>query len=71
MICLQVAEVTFNLWYRLSEEVFKYNDDLLNAIFQPYVERLLTSLCRHLQMEPDHVSFRFGSFAYFFFSSIS
>jgi transportin-3 len=52
----QVAGITFNLWYRLSEELYQKNNDALTALFKPYVERLIGALCRHCQMEPDHVS---------------
>jgi len=49
----EVPDITFNLWYRLGEELFTRNDDALIAVFRPYVERLLLALCRHCQMEPD------------------
>nr|CAD7459047.1 unnamed protein product [Timema tahoe] len=50
----EVAEITFNLWYRLSEELYQKNNDSLTSLFKPYVERLIQALCRHCQMEPDH-----------------
>ncbi|GFG31613.1 hypothetical protein Cfor_03192, partial [Coptotermes formosanus] len=50
----EVAGITFNLWYRLSEELYQKNNDALTALFKPYVERLIGALCRHCQMEPDH-----------------
>ncbi|XP_067009893.2 transportin-3 isoform X2 [Anabrus simplex] len=50
----EVAEITFNLWYRLSEELYQKNNDTLTLMFKPYVERLIAALCRHCQMEPDH-----------------
>lgn len=50
----EVAEITFNLWYRLSDEVYQKNSEGLTKLFQPYIERLVTALCRHAQMEPDH-----------------
>lgn len=50
----EVAEITFNLWYRLSEEVYQKNSQGLTELFRPYIERLVTALCRHAQMEPDH-----------------
>ncbi|KAL0267137.1 UNVERIFIED_CONTAM: hypothetical protein PYX00_009490 [Menopon gallinae] len=50
----EVAEITFNLWYRLSEDLYEKNDDSLTLVFKPYVERLIESLCRHSRMEPDH-----------------
>lgn len=50
----EVAEITFNLWYRLSEELYQKNNDALTFHFRPYIERLLTGLYRLSQMEPDH-----------------
>lgn len=50
----EVAEITFNLWYRLSEEVYQKNSKFITDMFKPYIERLITALCRHVQMEPDH-----------------
>jgi transportin-3 len=50
----EVAEITFNLWYVLSEELYQKNSKELTELFRPYVERLITALCRHCQMEPDH-----------------
>lgn len=50
----EVAEITFNLWYRLSEELYVKNSDALTGVFKPYVERLIAALCHHCQMEPDH-----------------
>ncbi|CAH1098691.1 unnamed protein product [Psylliodes chrysocephalus] len=49
----EVAEITFNLWYVLSEELYQKNNKELTELFRPYVERLVTALCRHCQMEPD------------------
>uniref|UniRef100_T1JHK8 Transportin-3 n=1 Tax=Strigamia maritima TaxID=126957 RepID=T1JHK8_STRMM len=49
----EMAEITFNFWYRLSELLYKKNNDHLNSIFKPYIERLITALCRQCQMEPD------------------
>ncbi|XP_073827400.1 transportin 3 [Musca autumnalis] len=49
----EVAEITFNLWYRLSEELFQRNNDKLTAHFKPHIERLLGALYRLTQMEPD------------------
>ncbi|XP_059471505.1 transportin-3 [Neocloeon triangulifer] len=50
----EVAEITFNLWYRLSELLYVKNQEDLSAIFVPHVERLIVALCRHCQIEPDH-----------------
>lgn len=55
----EVAEITFNLWCRLSEELYKQNNDTLTISFKPCIERLIASLCRHSRIEPDHVSFIF------------
>lgn len=50
----EVAEITFNLWYLLSEELYQKNNKTVTELYRPYVERLVTALCRHCQMEPDH-----------------
>ncbi|KAG1670798.1 Transportin-3 [Nymphon striatum] len=49
----EIAEVTFNFWYRLSEVLYQKNDSNLNAIFCSYTERLITSLCYHCNLDPD------------------
>ncbi|KAI9585971.1 transportin-3 [Glossina fuscipes] len=49
----EVAEITFNLWYSLSEELFQRNNDTLTAHFKPHIERLLGALYRLAQMESD------------------
>jgi len=49
----ELPDVTFNLWYRLSEELYTRNDDALVAVFKPQVERLIMCLWRHCHMEPD------------------
>ncbi len=48
-----MPDITFNLWYRLSEELYHRDDEALTALFKPYVERLIVCLGRHCQMEPD------------------
>ncbi|KAM3963766.1 transportin 3 [Aphomia sociella] len=50
----EVAEITFNLWYRLSEEVYQSDYQPLTDAFKPHVERLIEALARHCQCEPDH-----------------
>ncbi|XP_075974870.1 transportin 3 [Anticarsia gemmatalis] len=50
----EVAEITFNLWYRLSEEVYQRDYQTLTDAFKPHIERLLEALARHCQCEPDH-----------------
>ncbi len=49
----EIPDITFNLWYRLSEEVYQRGDGALTCLFAPYIERLIVALCRHCQMEPD------------------
>ena len=55
-LCFQVAEVTFNFWYRLSEALFKTEDDDKIALFRPYFETLIEALCVHCRLESDAVS---------------
>ncbi|ESO89343.1 hypothetical protein LOTGIDRAFT_177445 [Lottia gigantea] len=50
----EVAEITFNFWYRLSEEMYQKNDVGLNELYKPYVQRLIVALSRHCQLDPDH-----------------
>ncbi|KAJ8730493.1 hypothetical protein PYW08_001906 [Mythimna loreyi] len=52
----EVAEITFNLWYRLSEEVYQRDYQPLTDSFKPHIERLIEALARHCQCEPDHTS---------------
>jgi len=51
----ELPDVTFNLWYRLSEELYSRNDEKLICVFKPYIEKLMLCLSRHCQMEPDMV----------------
>lgn len=48
-----MAEITFNLWYRLSEDLYHRDYQPLNDAFKPHVERLIEALARHCQCEPD------------------
>lgn len=52
----QVVEISFNFWYRLGEHLYKMNDPALHRVFRPFIQRLLHSLARHCQLDPDHVS---------------
>ncbi|KAK3517940.1 hypothetical protein QTP70_027900 [Hemibagrus guttatus] len=52
----EVVEISFNFWYRLGEHLYKTNDPALHGVFKPYIQRLLHSLARHCQLDPDHVS---------------
>ncbi|XP_064490151.1 transportin-3-like [Ornithodoros turicata] len=49
----EVAEITFNFWYRMSEVVYKEDNDSLNACFERYIQLLIVALCRHCQLDPD------------------
>ena len=53
---LQVAEVTFNYWYKLSEDLYNKDSTQLNEVYKPFIQRLIVALCQHCQMDPDHVS---------------
>ncbi|XP_038065636.1 transportin-3-like [Patiria miniata] len=50
----EVAEITFNFFYRLSEILYKRRQDKLNEIYRPYIERLVNALSTHCQMDSDH-----------------
>ncbi|XP_066264625.1 transportin-3-like isoform X2 [Branchiostoma lanceolatum] len=50
----EVAEITFNFWYRLSEVLYKRDSTNLNTIFKPYFQRLINSLSEHCRMDEDH-----------------
>lgn len=50
----EVAEITFNMWFRLSEDLYNRNNDTLSTHFKPYIERLIAALYKHSQMEADH-----------------
>ena len=52
----ELPDVTFNLWYRLSEELYTRNNEELTAVFKPQINKLIASLARHCQIEPDTVS---------------
>ena len=41
------------MWYRLSEELLRINDNQLSELFKPYVQRLLSHLCVHCQLDED------------------
>lgn len=56
----EVAEISFNFWYNLSELIYRMADDELNEQFSPYVQRVIISLCKHIQLDPDLVSLYFS-----------
>ena len=45
-----------DIWYRLSEILYKRDSKILNEIYRPYIERLIHSLGVHCQMDSDHAS---------------
>lgn len=49
----QIVEITFNVWYRLSEELLRLDESQLSEVFKPYVQRLITHLCVHCQLDED------------------
>lgn len=52
----QVAEITFNMWFQLSEELYQRDYQPLTDSFKPHIERLVGALARHCQCEPDHTN---------------
>ena len=49
----KVAEITFNLWYRLSEELLKMECVENARIFKPYIAKLISHLCVHCRLDED------------------
>ncbi|XP_059139993.1 transportin-3-like isoform X2 [Physella acuta] len=50
----EVGEITFNFWYRLSEELYQRNNQELTDAFKPYIQNLVLALCQHCHMDEDH-----------------
>ncbi|XP_050524422.1 transportin-3 [Daktulosphaira vitifoliae] len=50
----EVLLITFNLWFRLSEELYKIHNDNLTELFKPYFEQLISALYKHCMIETDH-----------------
>lgn len=50
----EVAEITFNMFFKLSEDLYNRNNDTLTSHFKPYIERLIHALFKHCQMEADY-----------------
>jgi transportin-3 len=50
----ELAQITFSVWYKLSEELYQKNDDSHSAIFENYIERLIEALFKHCQLDSDH-----------------
>ncbi|KHJ94471.1 hypothetical protein OESDEN_05596 [Oesophagostomum dentatum] len=62
-----LIEMTFNIWYRLSEGLFSFEDDQHIEKFKPYVQRYLAALYRHCRYdtEEEGIPDRDGDFADF------
>lgn len=50
----EVAQVTFNVWYKLSEELYNKENEQLTRLFERYIERLIEALFKHCQLDADH-----------------
>ncbi|KAK0395025.1 hypothetical protein QR680_001072 [Steinernema hermaphroditum] len=51
---LQLLDMTFNVWYRLSEYLFQgIDDDDVLSVFKPYVKRYLQALLKHCRYEAE------------------
>ncbi|KAG5683629.1 hypothetical protein PVAND_012902 [Polypedilum vanderplanki] len=65
----ELAQITFSVWYKLSEELYQKNDDNHTAIFENHIERLIEALFKHCQLDADHEGLineedTFGEFRY-------
>ena len=50
---VQVAEITLNLWYRISEELLKMDCRETTELFRPYIATLISHLCVHCRLDED------------------
>ena len=50
---VQVAEITLNLWYRISEELLKMDCGETTELFRPYITTLISHLCIHCRLDED------------------
>lgn len=50
----ELAQITFSVWYKLSEELYQKNDDQHTKIYEGHVERLVEALFKHCQLDADH-----------------
>uniref|UniRef100_A0A1I7XTW7 Importin N-terminal domain-containing protein n=1 Tax=Heterorhabditis bacteriophora TaxID=37862 RepID=A0A1I7XTW7_HETBA len=62
-----LVEMTFNVWYRISEGLFMIDDDAHVAKFKPYVNKYMLALYRHSRYdsEEDGIPDQDGDFADF------
>ncbi len=47
--------MSFNYWYRFSEAIYQTNSSPLTDLFIPYINRLVLILCKHCEIDSDHV----------------
>lgn len=50
----EVAQITFNVWYKLSEDLYQKNNEELTHLFEKHIERLIEALYKHCQLDSDH-----------------
>lgn len=50
----EVAEITYNFWYRFAECIENTGNTELLGVFRPYIQRLIFELMKHCQHEDDH-----------------
>jgi transportin-3 len=50
----ELAQITFNVWYKLSEDLYQKNDDTVAVVFESHIERLVEALFKHCQLDADH-----------------
>lgn len=50
----EVAMITFNVWYKLSEELYVKDNEQLTRLFERYIEQLIEALFKHCQLDADH-----------------
>ncbi|NP_001370995.1 Xpo1 domain-containing protein [Caenorhabditis elegans] len=50
-----LIEMSFNVWYRITEELFKYDDDQYIGRFRPYAEKFIQCLYEHCKLDADDV----------------
>uniref|UniRef100_T1JH21 Transportin-3 n=1 Tax=Strigamia maritima TaxID=126957 RepID=T1JH21_STRMM len=49
----EMAEITFNFWYGLAEKLERKCNENLNNLFAPYIEKLISGLCRLCRLQSD------------------
>lgn len=50
----ELTQITFNVWYKLSEDLYQKNNDDITKLFEHYVERLIEAVYKHCQLDADH-----------------